>query len=75
MASREGTGPGAGAFHTSSYRDEIPYSDLWPKFVASMGMTVEEAEARGVGEMFQWAFEGNEHIDQIWRPLTAEDDN
>ena len=52
--------------------DDMPYEELFPEFVASMGMTVAEAEAMGVQERFQWAFEGAEHIDQIWRPAVTD---
>ncbi|MDX1419287.1 MAG: hypothetical protein R3181_04920, partial [Rubricoccaceae bacterium] len=47
--------------------DEIPFDELFPRFAASMGMTEEEMEEDGVNEMFQWAYEGAEHVDQIWR--------
>jgi hypothetical protein len=54
--------------------DEIPYDDLFVEFAASMGMTMEDAEVlQGVQEKFEWAYEGSEHFDQIWRPITAED--
>ncbi len=49
--------------------DSVPYNDLFPKFAASMGMTMEEAENQGVEEMFNWAYDGSEHMDQIWRPI------
>ena len=49
--------------------DSVPYSDLWPNYLASMGMTMEDAENQGVEDMFNWAFEGSQHMDQIWRPV------
>lgn len=58
--------------------DEIPYDELFPQFAASMGMTMEEveADANGVQAGFQWAYEGSTHMDGIWRPImAAEDDN
>ncbi|MEP0547437.1 MAG: hypothetical protein ABJF88_10935 [Rhodothermales bacterium] len=53
--------------------DSVPYDELFPKFAASQGMTMEEAEGMGVEEKFNWAYEGAEHMDQIWRPIVAAD--
>ena len=52
--------------------DSVPYDDLFPRFVASMGMTMEDAENDGVDKLFEWAYEGALHQDQIWRPVTAD---
>ncbi len=52
--------------------DSVPYDDLFPKFAASMGMTAAEAEAQGVEKMFEWAYEGAHHVDQIWRPVVPD---
>ena len=55
--------------------DEIPFSDLLPQFVESMGMTPEELSSLSVEDQFEWAYEGSTHIDQIWRPVEAADDD
>lgn len=56
--------------------DEIPFADLFPRFVDSIGMTMEEFDAEDgrINSAFQWAYEGAEHMDQIWRPIEVAED-
>jgi hypothetical protein len=53
--------------------DSVPYDELFPRFAASQGMTMEEAEGMGVEEKFNWAYEGAQHMDQIWRPVVSDE--
>lgn len=51
--------------------DEIPYDDFAPQMAEAMGMTMEEmdAEEAMINPAFEWAYEGSQHMDQIWRPM------
>jgi hypothetical protein len=48
--------------------DEIPFEQIWETFSQEHGMI--EADFQRVSEMFNWAYEGSSHVDNIYRPIT-----
>jgi hypothetical protein len=51
--------------------DEIDYDGLFARFRTQGGFS--EAEEDQVNAMFEWAYEGSSHVDNIYRPITAGD--
>lgn len=54
--------------------DEIPYSDLWPRFLESIGMTADEFQESDIQSGFGWVMGDSQHFDQIWLPIEADDE-
>lgn len=51
--------------------DEIPLDNLFEEFSQTWEGTETEDQ---VNAMFEWAFEGAEHVDNIYRPIAASGD-
>jgi hypothetical protein len=51
--------------------DEIPFEEIGEAFSSENDMT--EADFERVSAMFDWAYEGATHIDNIYRPITRDD--
>jgi hypothetical protein len=50
--------------------DSVPVEELWPQFAATMDMTPQELGAKYMPAL-EWAYEGSEHMDQIWRVVAS----
>ena len=51
--------------------DEIDHEAIWTQFRARLGFA--EGDENQVNAMFEWAYEGSSHVDNIYSPITAGD--
>jgi hypothetical protein len=51
--------------------DEIDFDGIWEGYRSRNSIT--PAQEEEVNAMFEWAYEGSSHIDNIYRPITAGD--